>query len=490
MKKVLLSLFAAFATMLANADVINIVCADVNWVEEGYTITGTIDGITVTADKMDGQTTPTYNANGQDLRTYAKNVLTVSSASNITNIVFNLSSQGKKRLTELTPSTGSVTYNTEGDNWTVTWTGNAAEVSLTVGEKATYGTDGATKAGQFDFSGLDVTVSNVAGVASPRFSLPEGTYYSAQSVELTCSTEGASIYYTVDGTTPDATKTLYSAPIVISETTTIKAIAIKDGNQSDIAEATYTFATIPEVNSIAAFLATNTTGAAMDDVYKITCPVTVIYQYNRYMFITDGTTSVQVYGDLDNTYTNGDVLTNICGSVGYYQGTYQLTPVASSFGEATQGTPVTPETVTINSITEDMVSEYVLIKNVTVSTEGNFTDATGSIAAYQRFDIAIPEVGDDTYDVTGFVNIFKGTLQIYPTNINKATSVESVKAVAGKAYAVNGHIVTTGNGESVAVYNLTGKLVATGVAGRDIKVAAKGLYIVKVGNKATKVVVR
>ncbi|MFT8029318.1 hypothetical protein ACMYLY_23615, partial [Salmonella enterica subsp. enterica serovar Enteritidis] len=89
------------------------------------------------------------------------------------------------------------------------------------------------------------------------------------------------------------------------------------------------------------------------------------------------------YGDLDNTYTNGDVLTNICGSVGYYQGTYQLTPVASSFGEATQGTPVTPETVTINSITEDMVSEYVLIKNVTVSTEGNFTDATGSIAAYQ-----------------------------------------------------------------------------------------------------------
>lgn len=84
---------------------------------------------------MDGQTTPTYNANGQDLRTYAKNVLTVSSASNITNIVFNLSSQGKRRLTELTPSTGSVTYNTEGDNWTVTWTGNAAEVSLTVGEK-------------------------------------------------------------------------------------------------------------------------------------------------------------------------------------------------------------------------------------------------------------------------------------------------------------------------------------------------------------------
>ena len=73
---------------------------------------------------------------------------------------------------------------------------------------------------------------------------------------------------------------------------------------------------------------------------------------------------------------------------------------------------------------------------------------------------------------------------------NAWSSVENVKAVAGKAYAVNGNIVTTGNGESVAVYNLTGKLVATGVAGRDIKIAAKGLYIVKVGDKATKVVVR
>lgn len=70
------------------------------------------------------------------------------------------------------------------------------------------------------------------------------------------------------------------------------------------------------------------------------------------------------------------------------------------------------------------------------------------------------------------------------------SGVESVKAVNNKVYAVNGYIKTTGNNEAVSVYNVTGKLVATGKAGRDIKVAAKGIYIVKVGDKATKVVVR
>lgn len=74
--------------------------------------------------------------------------------------------------------------------------------------------------------------------------------------------------------------------------------------------------------------------------------------------------------------------------------------------------------------------------------------------------------------------------------INPWSGVESVKAVSNKVYAVNGYIKTTGNNETVSVYNVTGKLVATGKAGRDIKVAAKGIYIVKVGDKATKVVVR
>lgn len=75
--------------------------------------------------------------------------------------------------------------------------------------------------------------------------------------------------------------------------------------------------------------------------------------------------------------------------------------------------------------------------------------------------------------------------------INSAlTAIEGVQVADARAYAANGYIKTIGENETVYVYNVTGKLVATGVAGQDIKVANKGIYIVKVGNKATKVVVR
>ena len=86
-------------------------------------------------------------------------------------------------------------------------------------------------------------------VATPTFTPAAGTYYEAQTVSIECGTEGASIYYTLDGTDPDESSTLYSTPLVIDATTTVKAIAIMEGyNSSDIAEATYTiqlgFATI------------------------------------------------------------------------------------------------------------------------------------------------------------------------------------------------------------------------------------------------------
>ena len=77
-------------------------------------------------------------------------------------------------------------------------------------------------------------------VATPVFSLTEGTYTEEQSVAITCETEGADIYYTIDGNDPSANSTEYSQAITISETTTLKAIAIKDGVSSGIASATYT----------------------------------------------------------------------------------------------------------------------------------------------------------------------------------------------------------------------------------------------------------
>ncbi len=68
-------------------------------------------------------------------------------------------------------------------------------------------------------------------------------------VELSCSDENASIYYTLDETDPTEESLLYEQPIVIEQDTTIKAIAIKEGHQnSDVAVFTYTVKAEPEAD--------------------------------------------------------------------------------------------------------------------------------------------------------------------------------------------------------------------------------------------------
>ena len=77
-------------------------------------------------------------------------------------------------------------------------------------------------------------------VAAPKFSLAAGRYIEPQTVSIRCSTEGAAIYYTLDGTKPSASSALYSEPITIAETTTLKAVAVlNDGEESKVATAVY-----------------------------------------------------------------------------------------------------------------------------------------------------------------------------------------------------------------------------------------------------------
>lgn len=87
----------------------------------------------------------------------------------------------------------------------------------------------------------NIIKSQTQKCATPIFSPTAGTYTSAKSVEITCTTEGATIYYTTDGSIPTINSTEYTSAIVVNNTTTIKAIAVKDGlSNSDVAEATYT----------------------------------------------------------------------------------------------------------------------------------------------------------------------------------------------------------------------------------------------------------
>lgn len=78
-------------------------------------------------------------------------------------------------------------------------------------------------------------------VATPTATPVAGTYTGSQSVTLATATEGADIYYTTDGSAPTTSSTKYSGAITVSTTTTIKAIAVKDGMEdSDVLTAAYT----------------------------------------------------------------------------------------------------------------------------------------------------------------------------------------------------------------------------------------------------------
>ena len=85
-----------------------------------------------------------------------------------------------------------------------------------------------------------MTVVDTTPVPVVSFSVPEGTYAEAQTVTLTTDVEGAKIYYTIDGSNPTAESTEYKGAITISETTTLKAIAINGTKTSALAAATYT----------------------------------------------------------------------------------------------------------------------------------------------------------------------------------------------------------------------------------------------------------
>ena len=86
-----------------------------------------------------------------------------------------------------------------------------------------------------------ITITQASGIDTPTFDPVGGTYTTAQNVTISCATDGATIYYTTDGTDPDDGSSVYSGavPITVSGTV-LKVIAYKAGARSEIASAKYT----------------------------------------------------------------------------------------------------------------------------------------------------------------------------------------------------------------------------------------------------------
>jgi N-acetylneuraminic acid mutarotase len=87
---------------------------------------------------------------------------------------------------------------------------------------------------------------NLPSAATPTFSVQGGTYTAAQTVTISDTTQGATIHYTSNGTTPTASSTVYSSAITVSSTEMLQAIATASGySNSAVASATYNISLPP-----------------------------------------------------------------------------------------------------------------------------------------------------------------------------------------------------------------------------------------------------
>lgn len=196
------------------------------------------------------------------------------------------------------------------------------------------------------------------------------------------------------------------------------------------------------VNNIAEALVLCTEAGTPD--VTINAPVTVVYKNGRYMWITDATGSMLTYNGADAeipAYTSGDVIpAGITGTaVNYSSGLLQLKDlVASSFGTPTAGTPVAPIEVAVEEISVDLVSNFVVIPNVTIEASGsannyNVTDATGTIALYNQFANAsyydvvdVPE--GSNLMLYAMVSVRNGVAQLLPVKVVSASGKDVCSA--------------------------------------------------------------
>lgn len=337
-------------------------------------------------------------------------------------------------------------------------------------------------------------------VVAPTFSLTSGTYEGTQSLTMDCATEGATIYYTVNG---GEAKT-YTGAIELAEGEyAFVAWAEKDGmTKSSEVTANYTIVAPLVANSIAEFLTLGAENA--DREITLNCDLTVTYQgggndNTRDLYVKDAAGKGLLIFGVNSVYSNGNIIpAGLKGKLKDYNGLPELVN-PSNFGEVISGEEVSPEAFTAATITADDLSKYIVLNEVTLTElnnkNGTLTDASGDVVIRDNGYCEYPTDFSKEYDVTAVVAIYKETIQVYPVEIVEHTSSSVNDAVANefKAVAVvNGIEVNVAEAGLVSVYNAAGQLVANvnvAEGATTINVAA-GFYIVKAGNNVAKVLVK
>lgn len=455
MKKFLLSLMALFAvTMAATATEVTITQdGSFAWTAGtdatyGAGFSATTEGFNLGLWK--NKSTSNIVEPASEIRVYKSAAFVIENVAGeaITKVVMTTTAKDKTCSMTANGETDAAVAN--ADEKTVTWTGSTNKLILEANN------------GQVRVKTIVITYGEAepeTQVAKPVLSLSSGTYYGPIEVACTTATEGATIMYSKDG---GETYHKYELPIAIGTSCELEVYATKEGLQdSEHVTAQYTIAEPTIVNSIAEANAEAENGT----VVKFANPVTCVYQNDAYTYVKDATGYTLLYGKELPTYTNGSVVpAGFFGKMTIYNDLIEFTTQlgngiysAASFTESTESVaPVEPAVVKVADVTAEKMNQYVKIESVTYNAaDKTLVDGENTLVVYNRFKgVELPE--DGTYTVTGFVSIFNGTVQIYPTAFETPSGVEEINAAAqenGQVYNLLGQPVSADTKNQILVKN-------------------------------------
>lgn len=385
-----------------------------------------------------------------------------------------------KQSTNTSASTWYIQVSSDGETWTDVATTSATDMAR--GEWKEFSADlsaytdvyvrvyysGSTAVRNIDDLVLNTTAP---AVATPTFSPAAGEYSEAQNVTISCTTEGATIYYTTDGTDPTNESTQYSGAIAVDETTTIKAIAYVGTDASTVATAEYTIVEPLSQITIAA--------AREQATGEVLTAGTVTSVNGKTAYIQDETAAIVVYGNSNLSVAVGDAIT-VQGTLSDYYGLLEIT--SPEITVTTQGNEVAPEVTAIAAISNDNQAQLIKIENATVTAiDGrNVTVAQGD----NNITVYFNSANDITFDVdnvitlTGNIGYHNGLQIANPRDID----------VQGAKYYVVGFHNNWDNGTAVTE-NLELKRTADGTLKVSVELGGESdrgnFKIIKVENGET-----
>ena len=316
-------------------------------------------------------------------------------------------------------------------------------------------------------------------VEQPEFIPSNGTtFVDNLTVTASCSTEGAIIYYTTDGNNPTTVSEVFPVGgLEITKTTTLKAIAVKDGlDNSEVVTATYT-----KLEPYASLKALKESGIATEEgkpcVVELKDAV-VTYADSRKAYIQDETAGLYVFGS--NKLKAGTKLNGVVAAqLALWNGLYELKVDGGEFDnvEVTNDVEIPVQEVAVAELNQNFARyESMRVKVVDAMVTSSFNDKNGEIEqngekiALRAADESITADVQATVDVTGYPGLYNSTKQlnvILQEDIAVKTTgkTQATLTFDSDTYSVNvGESLTvkaTTNSSASVIYSSSDKTIAT-----------------------------